>query len=364
MKGKRVAVAMSGGVDSSVAAALLKEKEYQVTGVTMKIWDGEETPDLQTRHACYGPGEAEDIRDAQKVAEKLDIDLHVIDLCEEYRKDVLEYFNLEYLSGRTPNPCLMCNRSIKFQALINKAQNAGIEFDYFATGHYCRTEYNQVTGRYLLKKGKDANKDQSYFLAFLSQSQLRNILFPIGEYTKQEVRDLARKYELGIEEKPESQDFVANGYRSILSSTQPGNIVNTSGEKLGEHRGITNYTIGQRKGLGISSKDPLYVTEIDSETNTITVGGREDIYSDELVATGLNWITIEQPEREMEIKAKIRSSHEDAKAILVPINKERVRVKFREPQMAITPGQAVVFYRDDEVIGGGTIERSGGNENG
>ena len=359
MNSKRVAVAMSGGVDSSVAAALLKERGFRVTGVTMKIWDGEEVPCLQTRHACYGPGEAEDIKDTQKVAAKLGIDLHIIDLSEEYRKDVLDYFNQEYLSGRTPNPCLMCNRTIKFQALIDKAIDMGVEFDYFATGHYSRIEYDQNSGRYLLKKGKDTAKDQSYFLTFLSQTQLSNTLFPIGEYTKREVRELARKFRLGIDEKPESQDFVAAGYRSLLSNTQTGLIKNTQGEILGEHRGIGNYTIGQRKGLGISGKNPLYVTDIDPKTNTVTIGSREDIYGDELTATDLNWISIEKLETEMEVTAKIRYSHQETEATVLPVDDERIKVKFKEPQMAITPGQAVVFYNDDTVMGAGIIERSG-----
>jgi len=218
MKNKRVAVAMSGGVDSSVTAALLKDTGFQVIGVTMKIWDGKEEPCVQTRHACYGPGETEDIQDTQNVAELLGIDLHIIDLSAEYRKDVLDYFEQEYLSGRTPNPCLMCNRRVKFQALVDKARGKGIEFDYFATGHYSRIEYNSNLSRYLLKKAKDKVKDQSYFLAFLSQQQLGQTLFPIGEHTKQEVRELARKYGLDIADRPESQDFVAAGYRSLISS--------------------------------------------------------------------------------------------------------------------------------------------------
>jgi tRNA-specific 2-thiouridylase len=360
MNNKRVAVAMSGGVDSSVAAALLKDRGFRVTGVTMKIWDGEEAPCLRTHHACYGPGEAEDIEDTQKVAAKLGIDLHIIDLSEEYRKDVLDYFNQEYLSGRTPNPCLMCNRRIKFRALIDKTIDAGVEFDCFATGHYSRIEYNKNSDRYLLKKGNDMVKDQSYFLAFLSQTQLTNTLFPVGEYTKQEVRKLARGFRLSINEKPESQDFIAAGYRSLINNTQTGLIKNTQGEILGEHRGIANYTIGQRKGLGISGRDPFYVTNIDPETNTITVGSSEDIYNDELTADNLNWIGIEKLETEMEVRAKIRYSHEEAEATITPFGYERIKVKFKEPQMAITPGQAVVFYNDDIVLGGGIIERSGG----
>ncbi|HEY94344.1 MAG TPA: tRNA 2-thiouridine(34) synthase MnmA [Dehalococcoidia bacterium] len=360
MNSNHVAVAMSGGVDSSVAAALLKDRGFKVTGVMMKIWDGTNKPGRSTRNSCYSPFEAANIENTRKVADTLGIPFHVIDVTKEFREKVLNYFTAEYLAGRTPNPCLMCNRSIKFQALIDKAINAGVEFDYFATGHYSRIEYNEKSGCYLLKKGKDTVKDQSYFLALLSQIQLSQTLFPVGEYTKQEVRDLARKFRLGVDEKPESQDFIAAGYRSLISGAQTGLIKNTQGEILGEHNGIANYTIGQRKGLGISGKNPLYVTDIDPKTNTVTVGSRKDIYSDELTATDLNWIGIEKPETEMEVKAKIRYTHEEAKATVIPVADERIKVKFKEPQMAITPSQAVVLYKDDIVLGGGLIERSGG----
>ncbi|MBN2077083.1 MAG: tRNA 2-thiouridine(34) synthase MnmA [Dehalococcoidales bacterium] len=360
MNSKRIAVAMSGGVDSSVAAALLKGKGYRVTGIMMKIWDGEEVPCLHTRHACYSPDETLHIENARKVAAILGIPFHVIDLTNKFREKVLNYFTDEYLSGRTPNPCLMCNRCIKFQALTDKAGDAGIEFDYFATGHYSRIDYNEISGCYLLKKARDTAKDQSYFLAFLSQNQLSHTLFPVGEYTKQEVRELARKFRLGIDEKPESQNFVAAGYRSLISDAQVGLIKNTQGEILGEHRGIANFTIGQRKGLGISGNDPLYVTDIDPKNNNITVGSREDIYGDELTANNLNWISIEKPRTKMEVRAKIRYSHEEAEATIIPVDNERIKVKFKENQMAITPGQAAVFYNDDIVLGGGIIERSDG----
>jgi tRNA-uridine 2-sulfurtransferase len=360
MSNRHVAVAMSGGVDSSVAAALLKDKGYRVTGVMMKIWDGESESETQTRYSCYSPFEDQNIENARKIADILDIPFHVIDLTKEFKEKVLNYFGSEYLSGRTPNPCLMCNRWIKFQALIDKAEDADIKFGFFATGHYCRIEYNENSDRYLLKKGKDTVKDQSYFLAFLSRDQLRNTIFPVGEYTKHQVRELARKFRLEIDEKPESQDFAAAGYRSLLSDTKPGIIKNTQGDILGEHRGIGNYTIGQRKGLGISGKDPSYVTDIDPATNIITVGGKESIYSDELTATDLNWISIEGPTTRMEVRAKIRSSHEEAEATITPVDDERIQVKFKKSQMAITPGQAVVFYNGDIVLGGGIIEKSSG----
>ena len=356
----KVAVAMSGGVDSSVAAALLKEKGYEVIGVTMKVWDGETLPANGTRHACYGPGEEEDLEDARKVAQVLGIPLNIFDLRQEYKIEVLDYFCHEYLSGRTPNPCIRCNRRVKFDALLRKARDTGIEFDYFATGHYARVEHDESRSRYLLKKAKDMAKDQSYFLFALSQEQLSNSLFPLGNHTKEEVRKMARDLELGIDDKPESQDFFAGDYSSLLGKVaRPGPILNKEGEILGEHRGIPFYTIGQRKGLGISSKEPLYVTAIDQRKNVIVVGPKEEVYGDELVAMELNWIAIEELSRPVDLKAKIRYLHKEAEAMVIPLDEDKVHVKFKEPQMAITPGQAVVFYDDDTVIGGGTIERAG-----
>ena len=356
----KVAVAMSGGVDSSVAAALLKEKGYEVIGVTMKVWDGETLPANGTRHACYGPGEEEDLEDARKVAQVLGIPLNIFDLRQEYKIEVLDYFCHEYLSGRTPNPCIRCNRRVKFDALLEKARDTGIEFDYFATGHYARVEHDESRSRYLLKKAKDMAKDQSYFLFALSQEQLSNSLFPLGNHTKEEVRKMARDLELGIDDKPESQDFFAGDYSSLLGKVaRPGPILNKEGEILGEHRGIPFYTIGQRKGLGISSKEPLYVTAIDQGKNVIVVGPKEEVYGDELVAMELNWIAIQELSRPVDLKAKIRYLHKEAEAMVIPLDEDKVHVKFKEPQMAITPGQAVVFYDDDTVIGGGTIERAG-----
>jgi len=352
----KVAVAMSGGVDSSVAAALLKEKGYEVIGVTMKVWDGETLPANGTRHACYGPGEEEDLEDARKVAQVLGIPLNIFNLRQEYKIEVLDYFCHEYLSGRTPNPCIRCNRRVKFDALLEKARDTGIEFDYFATGHYARVEHDESGSRYLLKKAKDMAKDQSYFLFALSQEQLSNSLFPLGNHTKEEVRKMAKDLELGIDDKSESQDFFAGDYSSLLGKVaRPGPILNKEGEILGEHRGIPFYTIGQRKGLGISSKEPLYVTAIDQGKNVIVVGPKEEVYGDELVAMELNWIAIEELSRPVDLKAKIRYLHKEAEAMVIPLDEDKVHVKFKEPQMAITPGQAVVFYDDDTVMGGGTI---------
>ncbi|MBN2240888.1 MAG: tRNA 2-thiouridine(34) synthase MnmA [Dehalococcoidales bacterium] len=355
----KAAVAMSGGVDSSVAAALLVKQGYQVTGLTMKLWDGTDELPEDIRHSCYGPGESRDIENTQRIAEGLGIPLHVVDLSEDFRREVLDYCNREYRSGRTPNPCVKCNRSIKFEALIRKAEEAGIEFDRFATGHYSRIDYSGEKGRYLLKKGMDEKKDQSYFLAFLTQEQLSRTILPVGGYTKDEVRKLAEEFGLDMNDRPESQDFIAAGYRSVIDSGSPGTIQNSLGEILGTHGGIANFTIGQRKGLGISHPEPLYVTDIDSETGTITVGGRDDIYESECLASGLNWIAFDKLDRPAELKVKIRYSHEEAAARLVPEG-EKVRISFRDPQMAITPGQAAVFYDGDTVAGAGIIERKTG----
>lgn len=232
MSKDKVMVGMSGGVDSSVAAALLKEEGYQVIGVTMKIWDGGTISKESAHHACYGPGEEEDIKDAQKVAEILGIPFHIVDLKQEYKTDVLDYFFNEYLSGRTPNPCVVCNRKVKFNALVERARANGIKFDYFATGHYAQLEYSKKWNRYLLKKAKDLNKDQSYFLYSLSQGQLGHTLFPLGEYTKEEVRKIARDSGLGINNKPESQDFITGDYSFLFNKvTRSGPILNKQDRK-------------------------------------------------------------------------------------------------------------------------------------
>ena len=356
-KGK-VIVGMSGGVDSSVAAALLKEEGYEVIGVTMKIWDGGTIPKEGAHHACYGPGEEEDIKDAQKVAQILGIPFYVFDLKQEYKTFVLDYFSHEYLSGRTPNPCIRCNQRVKFGAMVKKIYDSGIKFDYFATGHYIRVEYDKVGHQYLLKKAKDLKKDQSYFLYSLSQEQLGHILFPIGDYTKEEVKKIARNLELGINNKPESQDFITGGYFFLFNKvTRSGPILDQQGKILGRHKGIPFYTIGQRKGLGISSGERLYVTAIDPKRDAIVVGKKEDLLGDKLIASDLNWIDIKKIEKSIKVKAKIRYRHEEAEVEVIPLDKEKIYVKFREPQMAITPGQAIVFYDGDIVVGGGVIEK-------
>ncbi|MDD5126797.1 MAG: tRNA 2-thiouridine(34) synthase MnmA, partial [Dehalococcoidales bacterium] len=250
-KNTRIAVAMSGGVDSSVAAALLKQQGCQVTGITMKIWDGKDLPATGRHHGCYGTEETADIEDARRVAESLQIPFRVIDLTGEYKSVVLDYFCKEYLSGRTPNPCVRCNQRIKFQALVEKARETGLEFDFIASGHYARIEYNHELNCYLLKKAKDLSKDQSYFLSFLTQEQLSRLILPLGGYTKDEVRKMATQFGLEIADKPDSQNFISGGYSAMIETEgKPGPIIDTGGKVIGEHRGIQYYTVGQRKGLG------------------------------------------------------------------------------------------------------------------
>lgn len=349
---------MSGGVDSSVAALLLKEQGYQVCGISMKNWDGPITP-VQTRHhACYGPGEKEDMEDAARVARKLGIDFHVFDLSQEFKTEVLDYFYNEYLQGRTPNPCPRCNQRIKFDVLLEKAKRSGIEYDYFASGHYARVEYSESRQRYIIRKARDLKKDQSYFLSFLTQGQLGNMILPLSNYTKKEVRKIASDSCLGLSHKQESQDFVDGSYHSLMEETQPGPVLNKYGEKIGEHRGIQFYTIGQRRGLGISSDKPQYVIDINRENNAVIIGNREELYRGEFTASGVNWIAIPELKEEITVKARIRYLHNEAEATVTPLKEDMVHINFQEPQMAITPGQTVVFYEDDILIGGGTIEKT------
>lgn len=354
---KNIVVAMSGGVDSSVAAAILKEQGHRVTGVTMKIWGGPPSAE-GPRHACYGPGEDVDVRDAASVAEALGIKLHVLDLSAEYKSGILDYCQAEYLSGRTPNPCSRCNPMIKFGALASRLTERGIDFDFFATGHYARVEYSDTRRRRVLRKARDLAKDQSYFLALLSLGQIERSLFPLGEYSKPQVRAMAVRFGLPVAEKPDSQDFVAGGYRSLVAPGNPGPILDRRGRKLGEHRGMANHTIGQRKGLGVAGARPLYVIELDPEANAVIVGDHSEACRDSCVASNLNWIAIDGLDGSMRAKARIRYHHREADSVLSPIGSNRVHVQFSEPQLAVTPGQTVVFYDGDVVLGGGTIDRN------
>ena len=352
-----VLAAMSGGVDSSVTAALMKEAGHDVIGATMSVFSGNASTKGSV-HGCYGPEEQDDITDARKVADAIGIPFHVLDLRDKYRREVLDYTCNEYFSGRTPNPCVRCNRTVKFDAFVSEARNAGIEFDYLAMGHYVRVEHDEPSGRYLLKKARDKNKDQTYFLHLLSQQQLGICIFPLGDYTKEEVRKKANDLGLDVADKAESQNFISGGY-SLLFDQQPeeGPILDKEGNVLGRHKGIPFYTIGQRRRLGIVAETPLYVTGIDSEKNAVYVGPKDELLSDELTATNLNWIAVDRLFGPIQVKAKIRYRHTPADALLTPEVGSRVRVKFEKPQMSITPGQSVVFYIGDTVLGGGTIER-------
>lgn len=355
----KAVVAMSGGVDSSVTAALLKEQGYEVIGVTMQLWPHNEQAEGADRFgSCCGTGA---IEDAKKVAHKLGIPHYVMNFRDVFAEKVIDYFCREYSAGRTPNPCIKCNQYIKFDALLEKAKGLGA--DSIATGHYARIE-KATDGRYILKKGLDLRKDQSYVLYTMTQEQLAHTLMPVGSLNKSEVRQIARDLGLPIAEKAESQEicFIPDdNYPAFLKERIPqavkaGPILDKDSRNIGEHRGILYYTIGQRKRLSIAAKEPLYVTAIDCNRNAIVVGSKNEVYGDELIATDLNWISIDILDKPIRAKAKIRYLHNEGDAIIEPIDGEdKVRVKFSEPQMAITPGQAVVFYDGDTVIGGGVI---------
>lgn len=355
---------MSGGVDSSIAAYLLKQQGYEVVGLTMQTWDGTVPLPASSKPGCFGPGEAQDIESARAVAARLGITHHVVSLASEYKAEVLQYFRKEYLAGRTPNPCVRCNRQVKFGLLLERARAHGVEFDLFATGHYARVMYDEARGRHVLMRGKDPRKDQSYFLSHLVQEQLQQLLFPLGERDKDEVRRIAS--DLGwtdLLDKPESQDFIECDSYGVLfepEDARPGPILDAEGNVLGQHEGIIHYTVGQRRGLRIGGKPrPLYVTGVSGKDNSVRVGERESLFSDRLLATNVNWIALSGPPSEpLEAMAKVRQQHRAAAARITSCNVEGqpgVEVVFREPQMAITPGQTVAFYDGDVVLGAGTI---------
>lgn len=351
-KGK-IMIGMSGGVDSSVCAALLKEQGYEVIGVTMQIWK----ENKEENGTCCS---LTAVDDARKVANVLDIPYYVLNFKKSFDKKVIQYFVEEYLKGRTPNPCIACNKYIKFEELLNKA--IAMDIPYIATGHYATVEKKR--GRYLLKKSKSKTKDQTYVLYNLTQEQLSHTVFPLGRYDKSRVRELAKKYNLPVASKKDSQEicFVEdNNYGKFIeentdSDLIPGDFLNTKGEIIGKHKGIYHYTIGQRKGLGISSNKALYVVDIDTENNTVTLGQESDLQQKELIAYDLNWILIDKLTKKMRVKAKIRYGAKESPATIYPLEKDKVKVVFSKPQRAITPGQAVVFYKGEYVVGGGTIE--------
>ncbi len=355
-----VAVGMSGGVDSSLAAALLKQQGYQVIGLTMKIYGGELDGLSSRGHACYGPGEEDDIAITAAVAAHLDMPLHVIDLHAEYRKHVLNHFTREYLAGRTPNPCTRCNPLLKFGFLIEKARATGITFERFATGHYARVCRDDVSGRYVLKKACDIKKDQSYFLYALPPALLQSLMFPLGDMRKDETRRLAETLMLPVSRRPESQDFIEGGAYGDLfdaSDVRPGPVIDGTGRRLGTHRGIIHYTIGQRRGIGIAHSEPLYVTGIDAVHNTVIVGPKIALFANGLCATDLHLLSTKTLTPGQSVQARIRHNHSPAPATIIACHDGIITIAFDQPQLSITPGQAVVFYDGDIVLGGAIIKK-------
>jgi tRNA-specific 2-thiouridylase len=348
---------MSGGVDSSTAATLLKEEGYEVIGATMCIGTTDRARGGPAR--CCGVA---DIEDARRVALQLDIPFYVFHLKEEFEKAVIEYFCEAYANGKTPNPCILCNEKVKFGSFLKKALD--LKADFIATGHYARLEFDQSIGRYLLKRGVDQKKDQSYVLFSLVQDQFRHTLFPLGQFRKEEVRKKALQCGLRVHDKPESQEvcFIQeSSYHSFLSeriekSFEPGPFVDKKGNILGKHKGIPFYTVGQRKGLRLAKGKPFYVIGIDRGRNTIIIGGEEEVYGDTFLVDSVNWIVEQKRVPLHHTQVKIRYNHPGSAARISPKGESDWEVKFKSPQKAITPGQAAVFYDGDTVLGGGWIK--------
>ena len=342
---KKVVVAMSGGVDSSSAAALLKEGGYDVLGITIHHHDGNES-----------------LESAEQTAQNLKIPWYVLDFSKEFKTIVIEYFCNEYLAGRTPNPCVICNLKIKFGLLLEKAKSLGA--DYLATGHYAINEYNQKSKKFLLKRGLDESKDQSYFLYRLNQNILPYVLFPLGKFKKNQTRELAKKYGLKNYKKEESQEicFIQDdNYRKFLiqnisETINPGKFKDKEGKILGEHQGIPFYTIGQRKGLGVSLNKRMYVTKINSHKNVIILSDDKDLYQDKLLVKDLSFVSGDKISYSMKTEVKIRYNSEKSPANISPYSKDKLLIVFEKPQRAVTPGQSAVFYQGDVVVGGGIIE--------
>lgn len=355
--GKRVVIGMSGGVDSSVAAWLLKEQGYDVIGVTMQIWQDEAEEVLEENGGCCGLSAVED---ARRVARQLEIPHYVMNFREDFRKAVIDYFTAEYLAGRTPNPCIACNRYVKWEALLKRSLEIGA--DYIATGHYARIE-QLANGRFAIRHSVTAAKDQTYALYNLTQEQLSRTLMPVGAYTKEKIREFAGRLGLSVADKPDSQEicFVPDqDYAGFIERTtgkpsEEGNFVTKDGEILGRHKGIIHYTIGQRRGLGLPMGRRVVVTEIRPDTNEVVIGEQEDVFTRTLYADRINCMAELTIPTGRKIRAKIRYNHQGSDCTVYPEGTDRIRVEFEEPVRAVTPGQAVVFYDGDYVLGGGTI---------
>ena len=363
-----IAVAMSGGVDSSTVAAMLVREGRTVVGMTMQLWNQRRLPELATETSTGRCCSLDDVYDARRVAEQIGIPYYVVNFEKQFEEHVVKPFVDEYLAGRTPIPCTLCNNYIKFDRFLEMADSVGAH--YMATGHYARVRFDEASGRYQLLRAVDDSKDQTYFLFGLTQEQLSRTLFPLGEMQKPAVRQIAQDSGLYVAQKPDSQEicFIPGGdYSTFLKAyldeqNEPmpdlsGELVTTTGEVIGHHEGIHSFTVGQRKGLGISSPNPLYVLAIHPDSHQVTVGADQDLLSRDLTANRLNWISIPglSEGQEMRVTAKIRHRHTPAPATLIGAGSDQARTVFDEPQRAITPGQSVVFYQEDEVVGGGWI---------